>query len=226
MVKRALLAVLLAGFSIPIAHAETLKQGEKTSVPAGTMLHCRVTQTITTKLNFQGDSFAATISEPVLMDGHEVIPVGATLEGRIVQLTQPGRVKGVAEMRLTAEKITFADGRSVPLNATLLTAYGADGAKVVGSEGTVKGPSVRRKDLAVVGGATTAGGLVGMLFNHPWIGATVGGTAALVDRLRRRGPDLTIPSGTQLNYQLTRPLEVDHEASNASLPHPAKGAGN
>jgi hypothetical protein len=36
----------------------------------------------------------------------------------------------------------------------------------------------------------------------------VGGTVGLVDRMVKRGPDLTLPAGTLLDYQLTRDLVI------------------
>jgi hypothetical protein len=226
MVKRALLPVFLAVLSSPLILAESLPRGEKVSVPAGTTLHSRLAQTLNTKLNFQGDSFTATITEPLIMEGRDVIPVGSILEGRIARLERPGRVKGVGQMRLTAEKISFPDGRSFPLSAILVTAYGAEKARVVGTEGTVKGPSSRLQDVEEIGGGTVLGGIMGLLFHHPLLGATVGGTAGFVDRLRRRGKQLTIPSGTQLNYQLTRALEIYREYPQDAVSHRVTGSGH
>ena len=177
MVKRALLAVFLATAGISLAHAETLVQTEPLSVPAGTMLHCRTTQTLTTKLNFQGDAFTISVAEPVTINGRVAIPVGSTLAGRITRMERPGRIKGVGQMRLTVEQITLPDGRSFPLGATLMTAYGADNVKVVGSEGLVKGPSSRVPDFEEIGAGTAGGTLLGLIFAHPVIGATVGLTA-------------------------------------------------
>jgi hypothetical protein len=225
MVKRAFLAVFLASAGISLAHAETLVQTEPLSVPAGTMLHCRTTETLTTKLNSQGDPFTISVTEPITINGHLVIPVGATLAGRITGMERPGRLKGVGQMRLTLEQITLPDGRSFPLGATLMTAYGADNIKVVGSEGLVKGPSSRVPNFEEMGGGTAGGTLLGLIFGHPIIGATVGLTAATLDRMRRGGKDLTIPIGTQLNYQLTRELAITHNASQANAANQVHGAG-
>ncbi len=225
MVKRALLAVFLATAGISLAHAETLMPTEPLSVPAGTMLHCRTTQTLTTKLNSQGDAFTMSVAEPVTINGHVAIPAGATLAGRITLMERPGRIKGVGQMRLTVEQITLPDGRSFPLGATLMTAYGADNIKVVGSEGLVKGPSSRVPDFEEMGGGTAGGTLLGLLFAHPIIGATVGLTATTVDRMRRGGKDLTIPVGTQLNYQLTRELAISRDASRVSAANQVHVAG-
>jgi len=208
MVKRAFWAVFLAVGSVSWAWAENL------SVPAGTTIHCRLMQTLSTKLNFQGDPFIATVTEPVIVGDKQVVPVGATLEGRIARLARPGRIKGVGEMRLSADKIILPDGRSFVLSAVLLNAYGAEDARVVGEEGLVKGPSSRMADLKEIGGGMAAGGVVGTVFggfHGTVVGAMLGGTAGFVDRLRRRGTDLTLPSGTQLNYQLTHELVVYRE---------------
>ncbi len=167
-----------------------------------------------------------SVAEPVTINGRVAIPVGATLAGRITRMERPGRIKGVGQMRLTVEQITLPDGRSFPLGATLMTAYGADNVKVVGSEGLVKGPSSRVPDFEEIGAGTAGGTLLGLIFAHPIIGATVGLTATTVDRMRRRGKDLTIPVGTQLNYQLTRELAITRNASRASAANQVHGAGD
>jgi hypothetical protein len=208
MVKRALLGILLTVLCVSVARAETF------AVPAGTTLHCRLLQTLSTKLNFQGDSFVATVSEPLVIDDKHVIPVGSTVEGRIAWLARPGRIKGVGEMRLDPEKINFPDGRSFVVNAVLVNAYGAEGARVVGEEGDVKGPRSRMKDLEEIGLGMGGGGFLGTLvggFHGAVVGGAIGGGAALVDTLRRRGKELTLPTGTQLNYQLTRDLVIQSE---------------
>jgi hypothetical protein len=202
MVKRSLLAAVLAVSIGPLARAESY------SVPAGTTLHCRLTQTLSTKLSFPGQFFAATISEPLIVSGRAAVPAGATLEGRVAWMTRPGHIKGVGEMRLSADRITMPNGRSFPVSALLLSAYGAEGAKVSGQEGIVKGPSSRFKTFEEIGGLAWGGGVLGMLFSHPVLGMAVGGTAGFVDRMRRRGQDLSLPQGTQLNYQLTRELII------------------
>ena len=220
MVKRALLFLVLASLNLPALGAEPQ------SIPQGTLIHCRLAQTLSTRLNFQGETFVATVSEPLMVSGKDVIPVGTKLEGRIARLERPGRIKGVGEMRLISERITFPDGRSFPMSATLLSAYGAEKAKVTGSEGTVKGPGVRLKDTDEVLGGGVAGGVAGLLFHHPLAGVAFGGTVAVVDRLRRRGPDLTLPSGTQLNYQLTRSLEIVTEDRQAASAQRASNSRN
>jgi hypothetical protein len=210
MVKRVLLSVLLATLAVPFASAES--RFNIVSIPAGTTLHCRTNETITTMLNKEGDAFTFNVSEPVMINGHVGIPVGSAITGRITQVGRPGRISGVGRMHLTVQQITLPDGRTFPFSATLINAYGPNPMKVVGNEGLVKGPSSRRQDAEEIGAGTVGGTIIGLICGHPIVGAAVGITATTVDRLRRRGKELTIPVGTQLNYELTRELAINSEA--------------
>jgi hypothetical protein len=129
-------------------------------------------------------------------------------------------------MMLTVQQITLPDGRAFPLAATLVTAYGAENVKVVGSEGLVKGPNSHVPDFEEIGAGTVGGTLLGLIFAHPFVGATVGATATTVDRMRRRGKDLTIPIGTQLNYQLMRELAITQAAPRVTAANQAHSVGD
>ena len=221
MVKVALVCASLLAFLVSPAQAQQI------SIPSGTMLHCRLSQTITTQANHRGDSFTATVSEPIMIDGREAIPYGARIDGRISWLERPGRVRGVGEIRLTPEKVVMPDGSSLPLSAILSTVYGAEGAKVKGEEGGVKGPSARVKDLEEIGASMGGGGVLGTIFgglHGALIGGAIGGAAGLVDTLRKRGPDLALPTGTQLNYQLTRDLVIQNAGAEQAPGPGVKGS--
>lgn len=214
MVKRALLFAVAVVLSVSLGRAETF------TIPAGTTIHCRLTQTISTKLNYQGDAFVATVTEPYVVNGEQIIPVGSTITGRIADLTRPGRIQGVGRMRLAPEQIAFPDGRTTQVSAVLMSAYGADGVKVDSMEGLVRGPTSRLKDVKEVGLGMGGGGFVGTLFggvHGALVGGIIGGGAALADTLRKRGQDLTLPTGTELNYQLTRPLLVIQSSQTGTL---------
>jgi len=200
MVKRALFPLLLMLFGASLAWGATQ------AVPSGSTIHCRLTQTLNTKLNFRGDPFTAMVTEPFMINGQDVIPYGSTLEGRLADVQRPGRVKGVGWMRLTVEQVSLPDGRRFALNAVLVNAYGPKSVEVKGNEDRVDGPSAKGKTALVVGGLAGGGSLVGLIFGHPFVGMAVGGTVGLVDRMVKRGPDLTLPAGTLLDYQLTRQL--------------------
>ena len=51
-------------------------------VPAGTALMVRLDTTLATFSNKAGDPFRASITQPVVVNGQTLIPVGASVEGR------------------------------------------------------------------------------------------------------------------------------------------------
>lgn len=55
-------------------------------VPKGTAISATVGQTLATDKNKAGDTFAATLSTPIEVEGKTVIPKGAHVTGRIVTL--------------------------------------------------------------------------------------------------------------------------------------------
>jgi len=205
MVKRAVLVVTLIILTGWAARAATY------TVPAGTVLDCKLSQTLSTALNFEGQFFAATLNEPLVVNGIPVLPAGATLRGRIGSLSKPGHIKGVGKMLLVPETIALPNGQTFTVSAVLLHAYGASGASIANSEGIVQGPNARMRDLKEVGIGIGGGGVVGTMFggfHGAFVGGVIGGAAGLVDSLRRRGPDLTLPGGTELKFQLSRQLVV------------------
>ena len=213
MVKRAVLCLCIAILASVALHAETY------NIAAGTKFNCRLTQTLSTKLNFQNDPFTANVTEPLMVGGRQVIPLGSTIDGRIAWLVRPGRIRGVGEMRLDIERVTFPGGRSFTLNAVLTNAYGAPGAKVSDEEGFLKGPSSRLRDIQEVTLGMGGGGFLGVIIGGAHgavLGGAIGGAAGLADSLRRRGADLTLPTGTQLEYQLTRELVITVDAPRQS----------
>ena len=205
MVKRAVLVASLVILSAWAGVAATL------TVPPGTVLDTKLSETLSTALNTQGQLFAAVLSEPVVVNGTQIVPAGATIRGRIAVLNRPGHIKGAGKMLLVPETLVFPNGQTFTINAVLLHAYGAPGARIANAEGVMQGPTGRMRDVKEVGIGIGGGGLLGTIIggaHGAFIGGLIGGTAGLVDSFRRRGPDLTLPSGTELKFELNRELAV------------------
>ena len=92
--------------------------------------------------------FTAEVTEPIFNKGEEVVPGGSAVEGRVSFVRPPGRAKGVAEMRLTPEKISVPSGAQYLISAALEGAEGAPDVKVVDEEGTLKGKGKSKKTTA------------------------------------------------------------------------------
>ncbi len=181
------------------------------SIPANTTIETTLTTLLSAKTSQEGDPFSAEIVEPIFNHGQEVVPAGSMLEGHVAFIKEPGRVKGKAQMRLVADRIVTKDGTTeFPLAASLQNAKGAEGAKMIGDEGTVQGPGKSVKGAAIesgidagVGagvGAIAAGG-TGALY-----GLGIGAIAGIIHSVAKRQKDLILPQGTDLTFQIPREI--------------------
>jgi len=197
-----------AGFvAVLLFPALSVSAEESLTLPAGSTLYVRLITTLSTRTSENGDPFSGKIIEPIIYDSVEVVPAGSILEGRVAYVKQPGKVKGVGEMRLVAETITTPDEIRYSISAGLEEAEGAEGAKVRDEEGTIKGPASKKDDAIAAGvgagvgaaaGAITAGGK-GSLY-----GAGIGAAVMGVRSLFKRGKDIILPQGTELTFVIDR----------------------
>lgn len=56
------------------------------TVPKGTAIRATVAQTLTSDQNHTGDTFAGVLSESIQVDGKTVLPKGAHIKGRVVEV--------------------------------------------------------------------------------------------------------------------------------------------
>lgn len=200
-VVAALAASLLFQFPAGAQEVETL------TLPAGSMLHVRLETTLSTRFNKNGDPFKGRVIEPVIYEDKEVVQAGSIIEGRVTFVKQPGRVKGVGEMRLLPEVLTTPEEVRYSLVAGLEDARGAEGARVQDEEGTIKGPSSKKGDAIGVGVGAGIGagvGAIGAGGSGALYGAGIGAAVFGIRSLFKRGKDIILPQGTELTFVVHR----------------------
>ena len=69
-------------------------------VPAGTVLTVQLGQAVGSKISRPGETFAASLVNPVELNGKVVIPAGAEAQGVVAEAVPRGRFKGGARLRL------------------------------------------------------------------------------------------------------------------------------
>ena len=200
-----LLASLLA--------AQTDSTGSPSSsslpVPAGTALMVRLETTLATFSNRVGDPFRGSITQAIVVNGATVIPAGATVEGRVMKLSEPRRISGKPTIAILPEAVILPTGERYYLDATLTDTNipGTD----VNTEGQFKGSGHDRRDTIEQGGGTAGGMLIGGLIGGGpgvLIGGAVGATSTTVHWLTKHR-SATLPAGTQLTLELNRPLTMN-----------------
>lgn len=177
-------------------------------VPAGTALMVRLDTTLATFSNRVGDPFQAKVTQAVVVNGSTLIPVGATVEGRVTKVSEPRRISGKPTLGILPEAVILPGGERYYLDATLVDTniHGSD----VSSEGQFKGSGYDRRDTLETGGGTAGGMLIGGLIGGGpgiLIGGAVGATSTTVHWLAKHR-SATLPAGTELTLELNRPLTM------------------
>jgi len=75
-------------------------------VPIGNVLTVTLDQTINCRIANNGDTFAASLAEPVTVDANIVSPIGTKVRGTIVTVQSAGKFKGNALPQLTLDSVS------------------------------------------------------------------------------------------------------------------------
>ena len=197
------------GLLLPCLLLSALLAAQTSSpVPAGTVLMVRLDTTLATFSNKAGDHFRAKLTQPVVINGSTLLPIGATVEGRVTKVSEPRRISGKPSIGLLPEAVIMPTGERYFLDATL-TDTNIPGTDVT-SEGQFKGTGHDRRDQVEVGGGAAGGMLVGGLIGGGpglLIGGAVGATSTTVHWLTKHR-SATMPAGTELTLELNRPLAM------------------
>jgi hypothetical protein len=182
----------------------------QTSLPTGTALKMKLETTLATFSNQGGDPFQARITEPVVLDGKTVIPIGTTVQGRVTKAAEPRRVAGKPTIALFPENLVMPNGDRFVLNATLVDTNRGRGTDV-NNEGQFKGSGHDGKDLTEIGLGTGGGMLVGGLIGGGkgvLIGGVIGAGATVTHWLSKHR-SATLPAGTEMVMELNRPMVMN-----------------
>jgi len=172
------------------------REPKTVTVAAGTLLNVRVDQTLSTEKNKAGDSFRASLDQPLVVDGMVIAERGAQVEGRVSESDPGGRVKGVSQLSLELVRLNTSDGQKVRLQTE---SFAKQGDKQVG------------KDAAKVGAAAGIGAAIGAIAGGgkgAGIGAIVGGAAGTGGVMATRGAAAQIPAETRLSFRLREPISI------------------
>jgi hypothetical protein len=179
------------------------------ALPTGTALKVRLENTLTSFSSKVGDPFSARITEAITLDGKTVVPIGATVQGRVTKVSEPRRISGKPTIAIFPETLVLPTGERYMLNASLVDTDRGRGTDV-NDEGQFKGAGHEGRDKIEIGlgtgGGMLAGGLIG---GGPGIliGGAVGATATTAHWLSKRN-SASLPAGSGLVMELNRPLEI------------------
>lgn len=164
-------------------------------IPAGTHIAVRVRQDLGSAISHAGDTFSATVVNPIIVDGQTAIPAGARATGTVVAAKPLGRFKGQAYLELRLESIRTDGSRYEVHTSTLERVQQGKGKRTAGFIGGGAGLG------ALVGGL--AGGGKGAL-----IGGLVGGGAGTAGAGLTGKKNIYIPAETTLTFRLKNAVHI------------------
>jgi hypothetical protein len=165
------------------------------TIPTGSKITIRMIDSVNSETNKVGETFIATLDEPLMQEGLEVVPRGADVRGRIANINEAGRIAGSAQLGLELTQI-IVNG----IQYSLQTSEYAEKAEGRGGQ-TAKRAGIGAGIGAAIG--AVAGGGKGAA-----IGAGVGAGGATAVQVMTKGDKLNIPSETKLEFTLRAPLVV------------------
>ncbi len=165
------------------------------TLDSGTMLNIRIIDPIDTGRNHAGDSFRATLDSPITLGDKVVIPEGADVVGRVVDLKDAGHFAGRPMLALELSSLSV-NGRKYTLHTNQYTregvSRGSNTAKKVGAGAAIG---------AIIGGI--AGGGKGAAIGAA-TGAGVGGGVQAATKAEQ----VHLESEALLSFRLESPLTV------------------
>jgi hypothetical protein len=142
-----------------------------------------------------GQTFLATIDEPVVVNGEVVIARNSDVYVKLVQAKTSGQLTGRSELQLALERITVAK-RSYDVESNVFQTQGASQTTT-----TARNTGIGAGVGALIG--ALAGGKKGAA-----IGAGVGGGAGVAAAVMAKGDQVRVPAESKLTFRLENSVEV------------------
>ena len=164
-------------------------------VPAGTVLTVRTSQALSSKTSQAGQTFLATLAQPISVGGRPALPTGATVSGTVVSEKAKGKIKGEGELSVALTSISIGN-HTYPIQTNVLS-------------NTAKGKG--KRTAGTTAGGAAGGALIGGLAGGgkgAGIGALIGAGAGFIGGAATGNKQVEIPAEAALSFTLAEALTL------------------
>ena len=206
------------------------------TLPAGTACRILLLDEVRASRNRSGDRVTARLLEPVLTDGHVVLPAGTLFEGSVLKARPPRMLSRPGSLFWTFSTVTLPDDSHFAISSSLTgMALDRRSRTKMDSEGTLHGDRPGMTWMLINGGVASVMAKevddgTQLLLEALLSGATDASTAgtariagsvvSTIFMLTRHGRDVIVPSFTEMNVTFSRPLTVSREIASTGLTEP------
>lgn len=184
--------VLFSTGALAQRHARHTGQQYGAAIPQGTPVQIRMIDSLSSASAKEGQTFRATLEQPIVVNGQTLYPKGADVVGQVVQAKSSGRLSAPGELVLALTQI-MANGRSYPIAVEPLM---------------MKGESHAKSNATKIGGGAAAGAIIGAIAGGgkgAAIGAGVGAAAGTGVAAATGKKESTIESEAVLSFVSAAP---------------------
>jgi hypothetical protein len=165
------------------------------TIPAGTEFDVRTITNLSSSENQPDQTWEGTLESPVIVEGREVIPKGADVNGRVVTAVPSGRLSKRAELSVTLTSVSVRGRR-----------YSIVTSNVSQEEG-----SKTKRDVLLIGGGAGAGAAIGAVAGGgkgAAIGSAIGAIAGTTGAAATGKRDIKLPPESVLRFRLQQNLRL------------------
>jgi len=165
------------------------------TIPIDTNVTIRMIDAVNSDTSRLGETFRASLAEPIYVNGQEVVPRGADVVTRLVTDQQSGKIEGRTVLTLALSTITI---NGQPMDVT---------SSDVKTESSSRG----QRSAGVIGGTAALGAIIGAIAGGgkgAAIGAGSGAAVGTGAEVLTSGQKVKIPSETRLTFRLQNPVQL------------------
>ncbi len=179
----------------PAQQATTPPPPQVIDLPQGTEVRVRLDQDLGSKISNPGDSFSATVSDDVQVNGQTVIEKGSRADGEVIDAKPLGRFKGGAALAIKLDRVTTRFG-SYPVQTSSISRAQQGKGKRTG---------------IMAGGGAGLGALIGGLAGGgkgAAIGALAGAGAGTAGSAFTGNKEIVLPAESLLTFRLEHDVQI------------------
>ena len=166
------------------------------TMPGNTAIAVALSDAIDTDVQLTGSEFRATLSRPIIVNGHTLFADGAGAKGILNKVVESGRLKNPAELNFSLTAIQDKNGRWVDVGTNAIQE---------------KKASHTNREVAMMGGGAIVGGIIGKIIDKKGsteIGAAAGAAAGVATAAATGKHDIFHAVGTEVVFYSSQSTQI------------------